>query len=155
MYTFPHRATIRHSSHVGPVARRSVPSLSSVLGYLQLMQQYAESARDRDTAREYESARLFALRFTHGPLPVRQPSPTAQGYAVALPRQGIPKWKARVLAKPMRKVVSRREVEGARFASGWAPSLVLLTLSCGHVVEELAFMLGDKPAFRRRCGECH
>lgn len=134
--------------------REKLPSLTSVLDYLARCTRAAELANNRQWRLHYESVWLFVYTTTHGALPPFFSHPPPIPHCEVPVRSEVPRWKRTMLACPVRKVVRRLETVSDSGVERPFDAVVRLQLECGHIVEELVFIIGDKQAHRRRCKQC-
>jgi hypothetical protein len=130
------------------------PTAGSILDYIERCRLYAERTRNRGAAAHYAELWQLVFEVTHGPLrgdppPLQAPRPLADPGP-----QPVPGWKQRLLARPVRKVVSVATVLKRERGRKCSFTYTVLTLECGHTVEELACLHEGQANKRRRCREC-
>src|SRR6185437_3537788 len=103
----------RSLSRIGTLAmsRRSAVA-ARVLGYLERCRRFAELSHRRDLAFDYERAWRLVFEVSHGALPPARVFSTQYSVVSEPAPRPVPKWKAEVLARPMRRVVERQNIAG-------------------------------------------
>lgn len=132
-------------------ARRKV---ESALLYLDRRATLADSRNNSRRARDYRDAWRMLFEVFYGADENPQPRRAFQPVEVHSHVKTLPRWRAEILARPMRRVIAtvRSTIPGDR---KFAPvEMVGYKLECGHATAPALASLEVAPAHRRRCHAC-
>lgn len=134
--------------------RDGAATVRHVLAYIEGRGKLAELQNDRFARLHYEQCWALVFLSYYGPnlLPPAYRCPKLQ--PLLAPPAEIPRWKAEMLAKPLRRVVERREVALSDPEFPEPVTGFVERLECGHETPVLGDFAGERPAKRRRCAEC-